>query len=426
MTRRVIASTFVSAVLIAVAAVAPGTARAATICASGTGATLNVTAAAKVSTGGHGTLGLAQARQLAATLHAAAGDICTTSASAAVKAKLAAIATLYKTNAAAAHTQLVAFLAGVASGTIHGTLRTTASARHASSLCPTISPTIHVNGAGKTSADLAAAATAQAAGDSAGVDAANAAATSDFENWADSANPTSVGDWITILQGAQALGDGKLEQSALDGAKSAAEKAVKAAEPKGDPCKASPEAKSCLIQANAVAQMLGATGTAGLEKLLDCGETWTFAMTLAGSSSGGAFGTFVYDTGTFLVNRAAKTITDDGGPWNGHISGTYSCVMNGHTVESGSVPPSAFHYTITGKVTPTGFQITAGSPDVNVPNPFHTKICKGMGGLGLMIMNEFVKHGLPLPFKVAPDGTSAVFSANEGGSIFHATITKVS
>ena len=401
------------------------TARAATGCTAGTTATLNVAAAAAVSTGGHSTLGATQACQLATSLRSAAGDICTTPASATVKAKLTTIAALYKTNATAAHAQLVAFLTGVESGTIHGTLRSVSSARRATALCPSVSPTIHLSGASKATADLAAAATAQAGGDDAGAAAARAAATSDLESWADSANPSTVGDWITILQAAQALGDDKLEQTALDGAKTAAAKNLKAATPNGDPCKASSTAKSCLIQANAVAEMLGVDGTEGLDKLLDCGETWSFAMTLSGAGDSGTFGVFTYETGKFLVDRTSKKISDAGGPWPGHLAGNYSCVANGHTLEAGQMPKATFQYTLSGKVTPKGFQVTAGSPNVHIPNPFHTAICKGMGGLGLMILDEFVKHGVPMPFTVAPGATSATFKLNDGGAIFHATITKL-
>ena len=299
------------------------------------------------------------------------------------------------------------------------------SARRATALCPSVSPTIHLSGASKATADLAAAATAQAGGDDAGAAAARAAATSDLESWADSANPSTVGDWITILQAAQALGDDKLEQTALDGAKTAAAKNLKAATPNGDPCKASSTAKSCLIQANAVAEMLGVDGTEGLDKLLDCGETWSFAMTLSGAGDSGTFGVFTYETGKFLVDRTSKKISDAGGPWPGHLAGNYSCVANGHTLEAGQMPKATFQYTLSGKVTPKGFQVTAGSPNVHIPNPFHTAICKGMGGLGLMILDEFVKHGVPMPFTVAPGATSATFKLNDGGAIFHATITKL-
>ncbi len=421
---RHLASVFTLAATVTALALGQTTASASTGCAAGATAQLNVSAAAAVSTGGHAKLGAAQAQQIASSLRAAGGNICTTPVPAAVQAKLASIASLYKTNASTAHTQLLTFLAGVESGTIHGTLRTVSSARRANGLCPSVSPTIHLSGATKTTADLAAAATAQGAGDNAGATAASAAATSALESWANSSNPTTVGDWITIMQAAQALGDDSLEQSALNGAKSAAEKAVKAAEPKGDLCKASTTAKSCLVQANAIAQMLGADGTPKLDKLLDCGETWTFQMTLAGSGDTGTFGTLVWESGSFLVDRNAKTITDGGGPWPGHITGTYSCSENGHTLESGSMPRSSFTYTLSGKVVATGFVITASSTDAKIPNPFHTKLCRGMGELGMFLVTGFVKQGFPMPFKVAGDAGEGAYNYSASGYTFHATIKR--
>ena len=282
------------------------------------------------------------------------------------------------------------------SGTIHAPMRRLSSAqRAASGLCPKVKSKIKVSGATKVADDLAAAATAQKTGDSAGATAAGAAATSDFEQWASSSGASTVGDWIAIAQAAQALGDESLSSSALDNARSAADANVKKATP-ADPCKASPGELDCFVQANAIAQMLGGDGTPDLAKKLDCGEVWSFTMVMSGESSGGAFGTFTWKAGRFNVNRSTGAITDasPGGPgWLGDAAGTYNCHGTGLPSESGSVPPFHFHYRLTErKVTPTLFTIRAPSSDFHMKNPFHGTICRGFGELGVQL-HRCVREG---------------------------------
>jgi hypothetical protein len=390
---------------------------------------LDTAAAAATPAGSGATVGRARANQVASSLRSGGGNICAGAAGAAVETKLAAIASLYRTNPSAAHQQLVALLAEVKSGTIHAPMRRLSSAqRAASGLCPKVKSKLKVSGATKAADDLAAAATAQKAGDSAGATAAGAAATSDFEQWASSSGASTVGDWIAIAQAAQALGEESLSSSALDNARSAADANVKKATP-ADPCKATPGELNCFVQANAIAQMLGGDGTPDLAKKLDCGEVWSFTMVMSGESSGGAFGTFTWKAGRFNVNRSTGAITDasPGGPgWLGDAAGTYNCHGTGLPSESGSVPPFHFHYRLTGKVTPTLFTIRAPSSDFHMKNPFHGTICRGFGELGVQLTDAFVKAGIPIPFKVASGQTKAVISQTSAGMSFHATIAKVS
>jgi hypothetical protein len=389
---------------------------------------LDTAAAAATPSGSGATVGTAQALQLESSLRSGGGNLCTTRASAAVQSKLAAIASLYRTNRSAAHQELVTLLAEIKSGTIH--TRRLASARRAEGgLCPDVSSTISVSGATQATADLSAAATAQAGGDTAGESDASAAATSAFAQWAASSGATSIGDWIAIAQAAQALGDDSLADSALDHARSAAEDAVKKATP-ADPCKATPSELNCFIQANAIAQMLGATGTPDLAKALDCGETWSFTMVMSGESDGGTFGTFTWKEGRFVVNRTAGTITDANANakspgWLGAAGGTYSCHGEGLPSESGTVSPFTFHYKLTGRIIGTKFIVQAPSSDFNLPNPFHGQACHALATLGVEVINSFVKAGIPLEFTVAPGQTTSTFSINSGGSTFHATITKL-
>ncbi|HWB22793.1 MAG TPA: hypothetical protein VG652_07880 [Gaiellaceae bacterium] len=389
---------------------------------------LNIAAAARTPSGSGSTVGTAEANQLAASLQAGGGNICSAAAGSAIHTQLAAIAALYATNRTAAHQQLVALIAEIKSGTIHAPLRRLSGARRATSICPSVQSQIHVSAASKTADDLAAEATAQKGGDTAGADAAAAAATSDFEQWATDSGASSVGDWIAIARGAQAIGDESFATSALDSARSAADAAVKKATP-ADPCKATAGELSCFIQANAIAQMLGGEGTPDLAKKLDCGELWSFTMVLSGQSTGGTFGTFTWKPGRFTVNTSTGTVTDAsaGGPgWTGSSGGTYSCHGTGIPSESGSVAPFSFHYTLKGKATANVITISAPSSDFSMRNPFHGAICKGFGQLGVEVINAFVKAGIPIPFKVAAGQTKAVFSENEGGGTFRATIEKIS
>ncbi len=388
---------------------------------------LDVAAAAKTPSASGGTVGTAEATQLATSLESSGGNICTTSASAAIRAKVATIAALYRTNRTAAHQQLVALLAQIKSGAIHAPLRRLSSARRASTVCPDVQSTISVSDATKASGDLAAEAAAQQGGDTAGEAAAAAAATSNFEQWAADSGASSVGDWLAIARGAQALGDDSLATSALDSARSAADANVKKATP-ADPCKASPSELDCFIQANAVAQLVGATGTPDLANAIDCGENWSFTMVLSGQSESGTFGTFTWKEGRFIVNRTAGTITDanEKGPgWLGSAGGTYSCHGDGIPTESGTVTPFTFHYKLTGHVLGTKFIVSAPSADFNLTNPFHGHVCMGLATLGVQLINTIVKGGLPLEFEVAPGATKAEYHLSSGGSTFSATIQKL-
>ena len=394
---------------------------------------LDTAAAAKTPSGSGTTLGAAQAGQLAASLRTSGGNICTSSASAAVRAKLAAIASLYSTNRSAAHQQLESLLSQIKSGTIHAPLiRTVASARRAAStLCPSVQSTISISGAAKTSADLAAEATATAAGDTAGAGSAAQSAVSDYAAWAASSGASTVGDWIAIAQGAQALGDDSLSASALDSARSAADANLKKATP-ADPCKATPSEINCFVQANAIAQLLGVEGTPDLAKKLDCGDSWSFAMVLSGQASNGeSFGTFTWGPGRFTVDQTANTITDagsGGSEWKGSAGGSYSCHGDGIPSESGTMAPFGFHYRLTGKIVASRhlWIITAPAGDFSLPNPFHGNQCKGLATFGITVLDAIVKNGLPVEFTVLPGQRTATYTVNTGSGTIKATIQKLS
>jgi hypothetical protein len=83
---------------------------------------LDIAAGAQTPSGSGSTVGTAQAGQLASALETGAGNVCTTAAGSAVRTKLAAIASLYRTNRTAAHQELVSLLAEIKSGTIHAPL----------------------------------------------------------------------------------------------------------------------------------------------------------------------------------------------------------------------------------------------------------------------------------------------------------------
>lgn len=145
-------------------------------------------------------------------------NVCAAAPSAAVRAKLAAIRTLYRTNRPLAHKRLLALLAAVRAHPTRVVARSTASTG-----CTGLDQKINAGAGGIPGVGdlLAAAREAQAVGDGSGAEAAVAAVGATYAAWGGHAGAATVGDWFAIAEGAAALGDDAYAETALANARAA-------------------------------------------------------------------------------------------------------------------------------------------------------------------------------------------------------------
>ncbi len=151
-------------------------------------------------------------QSLLAPVLGASFNVCAAAPSAAVRTKLAALKALYRTNRSLAHKRLLALLVAVRTNRTQSAVRSTAATG-----CDGLDQKIQTGAGGIPGLGdlLAAARTAELAGDTAGDGAALAAAGAAFASWGDNSGVSTVGDWFAIAQGAFELGDEALAQKAL-------------------------------------------------------------------------------------------------------------------------------------------------------------------------------------------------------------------
>lgn len=349
------------------AAAAPALAHAATVPCSGSAVVaLDVSAAATVpGADGRAPVGVAAARRLVAAVTAPGAAICSQPASAAVEAKLRAIAALYKTNFAAAHRQLLALLQAIEGGTIQvdGTRRLAAAL---SSPCPALDR--HISIPGKVTADRSALQAAQKAGDAGAEAQASSALQKDFSSFASGVASGTPGDYVAIAQAAEAIGNDSAAASALSQARAAAAAALKELTP-ADPCKASGSEIDCWVKAQMVAELTGAgdPDQALAKKLSDCIQLWTFTMRVTIRDPLGTWG-FVFGGAHMRVGPGTLISPAEGEPGQGHglvLPGTMTCNLGG-SAGTTHVAQSAFRFTVQGTKTAGAFDLTIDSPTLQV------------------------------------------------------------
>ena len=428
---------------------------AATLCREQASVPLNVAGAAKglaVVGGKVAPFGPARAQALAGSFRNGGGDVCKLPATAAVQAQLAVIQRLASSGQTADSRRLFRkLLTQIAA-------RKTASHRHPTASkggpCPADKRVkVKLKSADKVGDLLSAAAAAQRAGDQAGAAAATAAAQSAYDTWANGTTngASTVGDYVAMATGAMKLGgDSATAGSLLDKARATAKADLTKASTV-DHCTASLKDADCLGNAEAMAELVGASDSLDLataqaimnaiqdrlehKTLPDGCEEWSFSMKIVDHEA--SDWTIRWDTGRFRVNRSDGTLDGSeaggyGAGWPGLIgANTSECIETDGdaTIDHGlvTIPGAGFRYAIGGSVTDTGFELSLTSADakVSIDAP-SDPTCQFLAQLAQEFVSNFIGGPFPVDFDVAAGQTSSTISEVDGTTEIDATITRVS
>jgi hypothetical protein len=424
--------------------------------------TLNLAAAArtpKLDDGHVKTLGVAGAQSLADALTAGANP-CEAPASADTARAIAAVdAALAAGNRAEAQRLVRALVAEIQSrrdpivAVFDGaeTTRVTAStAMAATGPCaikrePTISPKDdqRIGDALKAQAAAERAGDAQAAAD------ANRAANDAFQKWGDAETGQSsgtVGDYLVVAHGAQQMGQEGLSQKALDQARAAAERDMKASSTRFDPCTVSSKDVDCITAAVATGQLVGANGadnvaaaTAAAMKAIedrlnkkqvdDC-EEWVFSMkfTALPTDSLDTEWTVRWLDAKVRINRKSKNADASrlagyaSEAWPGLVgSATGNCWEQlgdapKHIVGPATITGAPFHYTIAPEVTADGVTLTIASADANYSMSAPSNLgCQALKMMGDLIFKRILHGPFPIEIPLADGQTEFTVNENDDG-----------
>jgi len=292
---------------------------------------------------------------------------------------------------------------------------------------------------------LKAQAAAQRAGDAqAAADAARAASDA-YQKWGDAQTGKSagtVGDYLVVARGAQQMGQDGLSQKALDQARSAAERDMKASSTSVDPCTASAKDIDCITAAVATGQLVGANGADNVaaataaamkavedrlnKKQLDDCEEWAFSMKLTALPNPGLDTEWVirWIDARVRINRKSKNADASrlagyaAEAWPGMIgSATGSCWEQvgdapKHIVGPATITGAPFRFTVVPEVTDSGVTLTIASADANYtltgPSNLGCQITKFLGDLILKTM----LHG-PFPIEIPLSEGQTEFTLSE-------------
>lgn len=418
---------------------------------------LNVAAAARTPTlvDGHvQTLGPAGAQAIAAELSSGATP-CAAPASPATARQIAAVdAALAAGNRAEAQRLVRALVAEIQSRrdpivvmfgaeTMTKTASTAAAASGPCSITrkPQVSP--------KDDPRIGDALKAQAAADRAGDAQASAdagrAANDAYQKWGNTVSDSAagtVGDYITVARGAQELGQEALSQKALDKAKTAAERDMKASSTSVDPCTVSSKDVDCITAAVATGQAVGADGADNVsaavsaamkavedrlnKKQVDDCEEWVFSMkwTAMPTDSLDTEWTVRWLDAKVRINRKSKNA--DGSRLAGYLGEDWQGIVGSakgncweqigdaprRVLGPANITGGPFHYTIAPEVTDEGVTVTIASPDANYSMSAPPNLgCQALKMMGDMIFSKILHGPFPIEIPLAPGQTE--FTVNE-------------
>lgn len=286
---------------------------------------------------------------------------------------------------------------------------------------------------------------AERAGDMQAAADANRTANDAFRRWGDSQVAQSsgtVGDYLTVARGAQQMGQEGLSEKALDQARKAAQRDMKASSTSVDPCTVTTRDLDCITAAVATGQLVGADGADNVaaqtaatlsaledrlnKKQVDDCEEWAFSMKLTALPTPGLDTEWVirWIDARVRINRKSKNADASRlagyatEAWPGLVgSATGSCWEQlgdapKHIVGPATITGAPFRFTVVPEVTDRGVTLTIASADADYTMTVPSNIgCQALKFLGDMIIKKML-HG-PLPIEIPLSDGQIEFTLNE-------------